>query len=62
MRTQGGGGVKKRSNFVDVLYGWPLIKEGKPYIVIIIILYINSYCVIIMLTQNYKLFCLLYLY
>ena len=24
MRTQGGGGVKKRSNFADVLYGWPL--------------------------------------
>ena len=24
MRTQGGGGVKKRSNFSDVLYGWPL--------------------------------------
>ena len=25
MRTQGGGGVKKRSHFADVLYGWPLI-------------------------------------
>ena len=23
MRTQGEGGVKKRSNFSDVLYGWP---------------------------------------
>ena len=23
MRTQGGGGGQKRSNFADVLYGWP---------------------------------------
>ena len=28
MRTQGGGGVKKRSNFADVLYGWPHIGLG----------------------------------
>ena len=28
-RTRGGGGVKKRQIFADVLYGWPLNKEDR---------------------------------
>ena len=29
-RTRGGGGVKKRQIFADVLYGWPLKEIGRP--------------------------------